>query len=178
MEASLSHLPAPDTQEQGSHHGIDCVLKVGNQLDRQRRKSPPASAADKPRNRNAFFLELREQLNGISPVRGNLLIASLVTTDRTGRPQEGEEIDLTGKKRCLVFPNRLTCVRVGKLNVSAPCPRGGRLWAAQTFGPASLRGLVILLRSIFYLVISPTLISSVRLPRKYHHLYPQLYWSR
>jgi hypothetical protein len=178
MEASLSHLPAPDTQKQGSHHGIDCVLKVGNQLDRQRRKGPPASAADKARNRNAFFLELREQLNGISPVGGNLAIASLLATDRTGRTEKREKIDPTGKKRFLVFPNRLACVRVGKLNVSAPCPRGGRLWAAQTFGPASLRGLVILLRSIFYLVILPTLISSVRLPRKYHHFYPQLYWGR
>jgi hypothetical protein len=161
MKALLSHLPALDAQEQGSYGGIHGVLKVGNQLDRQRRKGPPASAAHKTRNRNAFFPELREQLNGISPVGGNLPIASRFTTDGTGRPKEGEKIDLTGKKSFLVFPNRLNCVRVGKLNLSAPCPRGDRLWAAQTFGPASLRGLVILLRSIPYLVISPTLISSV-----------------
>ena len=134
MKALLSHLPAPDTQEQGSHHGIDRVLKVGNQLDRQRRKGPPASAADKARNRNAFFPELREQLNGISPVGGNLPIASLLTTDRTGRPKEGEKIDLTGKKALLVFPNRLQCVRVGKLNLSAPCPRGAGFGLLKPFG--------------------------------------------
>jgi hypothetical protein len=96
METSLSHLPALDTQEQGSHHGIDRVLKVRNQLDRQRRKGPPASAAHKPRNRNAFFPELREQLNGISPVGSNLPIARLLTTDRTRRPKEGEKIDPSG----------------------------------------------------------------------------------
>jgi hypothetical protein len=134
MKALLPHLPALDAQEQGSYRGIHGVLKVGNQLDRQRRKSPPASAADKTRNRNAFLPELREQLNGISPVGGNLAIASLLTTDRTGRPQEREEIDLTGKKRFLVFPNRMQCVRVGKLNLSAPCPQGADFGLLKPLG--------------------------------------------
>jgi len=134
MKAFLPHLPALDAQEQGSYHGIHGVLMVGNQLNRQRRKSPLASAAHKTRNRNAFFPELRKQLNGISPVGGNLPIATLLTTDRTRRPQEGEKIDLPGKKRFLVFPNRLKGVRVGKLNLSAPCPRGGRLLASTPLG--------------------------------------------
>ena len=134
MKAPMPHLPALDAQEQGSYHGIHGVLMVGNQLNRQRRKSPLASAAHKTRNRNAFFPELRKQLNGISPVGSNLPIASPLTTDRTRRPQEGEKIDLPGKKRFLVFPNRLQCVRVGKLNLSAPCPRGGRLLASTPLG--------------------------------------------
>ena len=103
-------------------------------MDRQQRKGPPASAADKTRNRNAFFLELREQVNGISPVGGNLPIAIRLTTDRTGRSKEGEKIDLTGKKRFFVFPNRLKCVNVGKLNFAAPCPRGGRLLDSTPVG--------------------------------------------
>ena len=77
------------------------------------------------------------------------------------------EINLAGEKRLLVFPNRLKCVRKRKLNLSAPCPRGGRRRAAQTFGTASLRDLVILLRSISYPAISPSLIPSVKLPSKF-----------
>ena len=104
MKAFLPHLPALDAQEQGSYHGIHGVLMVGNQLNRQRRKSPLASAAHKTRNRNAFFPELRKQLNGISPVGGNLPIATLLTTDRTRRPQEGEKIDPPGKIKIPCIP--------------------------------------------------------------------------
>jgi len=134
MKALLPHLSAPQAQEQSSYHGIHSVLMVGNQLNRQRRKTPLPSTAHKTRNRNAFLLELREQVNSISPVGGNLPTTTLLTTDRTGRPKEGEKIDLTGKKGFLVFPNALVCVRVGKLNLSAPCPRGGRLWALTPWG--------------------------------------------
>ena len=135
---------------------------VGNQLGRQRRKRSQPAAAHKPRNRNAIFLKLREQVSGIAPVGGNRSIATRLAADRAARTYEREKIDLAGKKRLLVFPNRLKCVREGKLNLSAPCPQGGRLRAAQTFGTASLRVLVILLRSIAYLAISPNLISSVK----------------
>jgi len=114
MKALLPHLSAPQAQEQSSYHGIHSVLMVGNQLNRQRRKTPLPSTAHKTRNRNAFLLELREQVNSISPVGGNLPTTTLLTTDRTGRPKEGEKIDLTGKKGFLAFPNGLVCVRVGK----------------------------------------------------------------
>jgi hypothetical protein len=134
MKALLSHLPALDAQKQSTYHRIHGVLMVGNQLDRQHRKRSLPSAAHKTRNRNAFFLELREQVNGVSPVRANLTVATLLTTDRTGQANEGEKIDFLGKKRFLVFPNARVCVRVGKLNLSAPCPRGGRLWALTPWG--------------------------------------------
>lgn len=175
MKALLSHLPALQAQEQCSYHRIHGVLMVGNQLDRQYRKSPLPAAADKTGNGNAFFLELREQVNGVSPVGANLTVATLPTTDWAGRAKVRGKIDFLGKKRFLVFPNALVCVRVRKLNLSAPCPRGGRLRAAQTFGSVSLRDLVVLPRSIPDLGISSTLISSVNLSRKYHSPYPNHY---
>jgi hypothetical protein len=68
MEALLPHLPASDAQEQGSYHSVQGVLKVRDQLDRQERKGFTPFIAEKAGNRNAFFLKLGEQLNGISPV--------------------------------------------------------------------------------------------------------------
>jgi len=127
MKALLSHLPALQAQEQSPDHGIHGVLIVGNQLARQYGKGPLLLIAKKAGNRNALFLELREQVNGISPVGSNLPVAILLATDRTGRSKEREKINLTGKKKFLVFPNRFVCVRVGKLDFSAPCPQGGRL---------------------------------------------------
>jgi len=134
MKALLSHLPALDAQEQRSYHRIHGVLMVRNQLDRQHRKRPLPAAADKTCNRNALFLELREQVNGVSPVRGDLAVALPLAAEWAGRAKEGEKIDFLGKKRFLVFPNARVCVRLGKLNLSAPCPRGGRLWALTPWG--------------------------------------------
>jgi hypothetical protein len=54
----------------------------------------------------------------------------LLPTDGAGRSDEGGKINPAGKKRFLVFPNRLACVRVGKLNRSATLPTGGRSLAA------------------------------------------------
>ena len=167
MVPLLPPLAALKAQEQSAEHGVDGVLMVGNQLGRQRRERPQPACAHKPRNRNALFPEVRKQLNGIAPVWGNRSIATGLAANRTARPKEGEKIDLAGKKRFLVFPNRFKSVRVRKLNLSAPGPREGSLWAAQTLGSAFLRDLVILLRSISYLAISPSLISSVKLPCKF-----------
>jgi len=178
MQALLSHLPVVENQEQGSYHGIHGVLKVGDQLARQYGKGSLPLVAEEAGNRNALFLELWEQVNGVSPVGGNLPVTVLLATDRTGSPNEREKINLTGEKRFLVFPNGLVCVRVRKLNLSAPCPPGGRLRAAQTFGTASLRVLVILPRSIINLVISPALISPVALPCKYNTPYSNHYRGR
>jgi hypothetical protein len=123
-----------ENQEQGSYHSIHTVLKVGDQLGRQERKGALPFIAEKASNRNALFLELREQVNGISPVGCNLPVASLLVTDRTGRAKEREKVNLTGKKRFLVFPNALVCVRVRKLDFSAPCPLGSRRTALTPLG--------------------------------------------
>jgi len=116
MQALLSHLPVVENQEQGSYHGIHGVLKVGDQLARQYGKGSLPLVAEEAGNRNALFLELWEQVNGVSPVGGNLPVTVLLATDRTGSPNEREKINLTGEKRFLVFPNGLVCVRVRKLN--------------------------------------------------------------
>lgn len=68
IEAFLPHLPASDAQEQGSYHSVQGVVKVRDQLDRQERKGSTPFMAEKSGNRNAFFLKLWEQLNGISPI--------------------------------------------------------------------------------------------------------------
>ena len=134
MKTFLPHLPALQYQEQGPYHSIHGVLEVGDQLGRQYRKGLFPLIAEKTGNRNALFLKLREQVNGISPVGGNLSVAILLATDRADRSKERDKINLTGKKRFLVFPNALVCVRVGKLDFSAPCPQGGRLMALTPWG--------------------------------------------
>jgi len=116
MKTLLSHLPVAENQEEGSDHGIHGVLKVGDQLGRQQRKGALPFIAQKAANRNALFPELRKQVNGISPVGGNSPIAILLATNRTGRAKERDKVNLAGKKRFLVFPNALVCVRVRKLD--------------------------------------------------------------
>jgi hypothetical protein len=165
-EALLTPLPALKRQEQGPDHCTDRVLKVGDQLDRQKGKGPSLLPAEKTSNGDLLFSKLREELNSIPPIRGDLSITVRMAADGAHRSNGGRKINLTGQKRFPVFPKGLEFVKVGELNFSAPCPQGGRLWAAQTFRPASLLGLVIFPRSIPYLAHSPTLISSVRVPRK------------
>jgi hypothetical protein len=138
-ETPLAHLPTPKTHKQRPHHRTDRVLKVGYQLDREQRKGPAVPWAQKARNGNSLLLEVRKQLNGIPPVRGNLSIAIKIATDRAERPNKGEKIDLTGQKRFFVFPNRLESVKVGKLNCSAALLTRGQVFALpRTFRPASL----------------------------------------
>jgi len=134
MKTLLSHLSALQHQEQGPYHGIHGVLMVWNQLGRQYGKGRLPLIAEKTGNRNALFLELREQVNGISPVGGNLPVATLLATDGTVRSKERDKVNLAGKKNFLVFPNALVCVRVGKLDSSAPCPHGSRLTALTPLG--------------------------------------------
>jgi len=165
-EALLTHLPVLKRQEECPDHCTDCILKVGDQLDRQVGKGPSLLPAHKACNRGLLFPKLREELNGIPPIRGDLSITVRLAADGAVRSNGGRKINLTGQKRFPVFPKGIEFVKVGELNLSAPRSQGGGLLAAQTFGPASLLGLVIFSRSIPYLAHSSTLISSVRLPRK------------
>ena len=173
-EALLSPLSALKRQKQGPDHRTDRILKVGDQLDRQGGKGPSPLPAHKASNGDPFLPELREELNGIPPIGGDLSIAIRTIADGAKGSNGGRKINLTGEKRFPVFPKGFEFVKVGELNLSAPCSQGGRLLAAQTFRPASLLGLVIFPRSIPYLAHSPTLISSVRTPRKsfspYRHI--------
>ncbi len=166
MEPSLSHLPTCMAQKKRPQDGLCGVLKVGDQLHRQHRKGARAPSAQEASNGDASLLECREQLNRIPPVGSDFSVAMFSSTDGAGRANKGGEVDPSGEEQFLIFPNRLTSVRVGKLNFSSPCLRGGGLWAAHTVGPASVQPSVILLRSLPYLVNSPTLIPSVKLHRK------------
>ena len=138
IEALLAHLPVLKRQEQGLDHRTDRVLKVGDQLNRQKGKSSSPFPAHKARDGDLLLPEFGEQLNDMPPVRGDLSIAIRTVADGAQGSNGRKKINLTGKKRFLVFPKGLEFVKVGELNFSAPCFQGGRLWAAQTFGPASL----------------------------------------
>ena len=177
-EALLTHLSPLKRQKQGSDHRTDRVLKVGDQLDRQGGKGPSPLPAYKTSNGNLLLPELGEELNGIPPIWGDLSIATRTAADRADRSNGGRKINLTGEEGFSVFPKGLEFVKVGELNFSAPGSQGGRLWAAQTFRPASLLGLVIFPRSIPYLAISSILISSVKTLRKRPFLYCELYLGR
>jgi hypothetical protein len=177
-EALLTHLSVLKRQEQRPNHGTDRVLKVRNQLDRQEGKGSSLLPAHKACNGDLLFPKLREELNGIAPIGGELSIAIRTAADRADRSNGGRKINLTGEKGFSVFPKSLEFVKVGELNFSAPCSQGGRLWAAQTFRPASLLGLVIFPRSIPYLTHSPTLTSSVMTARKHSYPYRPLYRGR
>ncbi len=160
----LTHLSVLKRQEQGPDYRTDRVLEVRDQLDRQEGKGVFPFPAEKTSNGDLLFPKFREEVNGKPPIGGDLSIAIRTATDGADRSNGGRKIDLTGQKRFAVFPKGPEFVKVGELNVSAPRSQGGRLLAAQTFGPASLLGLVIFPWSIPYLTHSPTLISSVRSP--------------
>jgi hypothetical protein len=165
-EALLTHLPVLKCQEECPDHCTDRILKVGDQLDGQEGKGPSLFPAHKACNGDLLFPELREELNGIPPIRGDLPITVRMAADGALRSNGGRKINLTGQKRFPVFPKGFEFVKVGELNLSAPRSQGGGLLAAQTFGSASLLGLVIFPRSIPYLAHSSTLISSVSSPRQ------------
>jgi len=134
MKALLSPAPASQPQEQGPQDCIRRVLVIGNQLERQQGEGLREPSAQEPRNGNPFLRKRRKQLHRIPPVGGDLSVAVLVSTDGAGRPDKGGKINPPGQKRFLVFPNRLVCVRVGKLNRSAALPTGGRSLALTPFG--------------------------------------------
>ena len=166
-EALAPYLPILKAQQHGGDHRHHRVLEVGDQLDREKGEGSLVLAAEKPRNGDLFLLEPGEQFNGIAPIRLDHSIAVKLSADRAGRSNGSGEIDTAGKERFLVFPKGLEFVNVGQLDFSVPCSQGDRLWAAQTFGPVSLLGLVILPRSIPYLANPPTVPSPVRIPHKF-----------
>ncbi|RLB10930.1 MAG: hypothetical protein DRG63_13465 [Deltaproteobacteria bacterium] len=63
----------------------------------------------------------------------------LLATERTDRAKDGVKIDLARKKRFFIFPNRFICVRVDKLNVSAPCSQGAGTTAPKPFACSPVR---------------------------------------
>ena len=117
-------------------------------------------------NQNPALVKVREQFNGVVPVGRDLPIAIKTATQRTLSTQVGGKINPAGPKPFSVFPKALEAVKVGTLYFSAPRSQGGGFWAAQTFRSAPLQSLVISTRSIPYLAISTSSISSVSKPGK------------
>jgi hypothetical protein len=134
MEAPLPCLPAVQAQEQCPQERTGRVLEIGNQLDGQQGQGCPPPSTQEASNGNAFLRKPWKQLNRVPPVGSDLTVAVLLSTDGAGGSDDGGKVNPPGKKRFLVFPNRLTCVRVGKLNCSATLPTGGRSLALTPLG--------------------------------------------
>lgn len=131
IKAPLPHFPASQPQEQCPQERTGRVLEIRNQLDGQQGQGSSAPSAQKASNGNALLRKPWKQLNRIAPIGGDLPIAALFPADGAGRSDDGGKVNPAGKKRFLVFPNRLTCVRVWKLNLSAALPTGGRSSVAR-----------------------------------------------
>jgi len=168
--ALLTHLPKSKGHKQCPDHRIDGVEKVRDQLNRQEGKGRVPSPACKAGNGYLLLSKFRENFDHIAPIRGDFPVAARTVADGAHRSDRRGKIDPTGKKGLTVFPKGLEFVNIRKLNFSAPCSQGERLWAPQTFGPVSLLGLVIFPRSIPYLAHSAPFISSVKIPCKYQSL--------
>lgn len=56
----FTHLPVQNATQKGSNHCVDGVLKIGNQLNGQQRKSAPFLSTQKPSDGDFFFPELRK----------------------------------------------------------------------------------------------------------------------
>ena len=134
METPLPSIPAAQTQKQGSQDRVGRVLQIGNQLDGQQGHGSSAPSTQETRNGNPFLLEDRKQLNRIAPVGSDRPAAMFLAANGANRSEEGGKINPTGKKRFLVFPNRAICVRIGKLNLSAPCPQGAGFGLLKPLG--------------------------------------------
>jgi len=123
-KTDVTQLPTGNTQQESPDDCVGSVLKVGNQLDGQQRKRPLMPLTQKAGNGHLFFLKLRKQINGISPVGINFLITMAIPTDGTFGANIRQKIDWIRKEGLFVFPNSLEFVKVGELNFSAALPTG------------------------------------------------------
>jgi len=82
-------------------------------LNGEQGKSRPFPPAQKTSNGNPFLLKARKQIDGVAKIGGNLPVAIHFAADGADRPKVGGKIDSVGYKRFLVFPNRITFVKVG-----------------------------------------------------------------
>jgi hypothetical protein len=138
----LTRLPTGNAQKQGPDDCADSVLKIGDQLDGQQRKSLPTLLAQKAGNGNLFFPKFRKQINGISPVGIDLLITIKTATDGAGGTNIALKLKPLGKEGVFVFPNRLEFINIGDLNSSTALPTRTQVSGLpQTVSPSSFAGL-------------------------------------
>ena len=81
MEALPAHLPELKGQKQGPDHRTDRVVKVRNQLNRQQGKGLSLPPTHKAGNGDLLLPESGKELNGMSPIGGNLSIAIRMVAD-------------------------------------------------------------------------------------------------
>lgn len=89
IEAPLTLLPISKSQQHDSEHRIDCVLKVGDQLNRQQRKAALPPAANKSGDGHPHLVKPGKQLNGISPVCSDRSVTLKTAADRTSAADNG-----------------------------------------------------------------------------------------
>jgi hypothetical protein len=118
-------------------------------------------ATQKPGDWNPFFPENRENVDDIAFVRGNLPVTVVVAADRTCGPNYLRKINLILDKRFFIFPDTLECVNKRQLYRFTALSSRRQVFGSETYGPASLRRVVIILRLISHLDNLPPVISSV-----------------
>ena len=100
--------------QQCPDHGCQCVLAIGNQLDRQQGKCSMGGFAQETCNRNLFFLE-RKKINRKPVIFLNPTITSYFPAQGAFDADETAKINLSLKKGSFVFPDIRVCVRKDKL---------------------------------------------------------------
>jgi len=159
----LTSLPVEKSIKQRANHGRCRIQHIRDQLVRKQGKGHILLATQKSGNWNPFFPENRENVDDIAFVRGNLPVTVVVAADRAGRPNYLRKINLALDKRFFIFPDTLECVNKRQLYRFTALSSRMQVFGSETYGPASLRRVVIFLRSISYLDNLPSFISLVTL---------------
>ena len=162
-KAFHASLPVEKPIKQCANHGRYRVQQIWDQLVREQGKGHILLATQKSGDWNPFFPENRENVDDIAFVRGNLPVTIVVATDRACRSDHLREINLALDKRFFIFPDTLECVNKRQLYRFTALSSRGQVFGSETYGPASLRRVVIFLRSISYLDNLPSFISLVTL---------------
>ena len=159
----LTSLPVEKPIKQCADHGRCRIQHIWDQLVRKQGKGHILFATQKSGDWNPFFPENRENVDDIAFVRGNLPVTVVVAADRAGRPNYLRKINLALDKRFFIFPDTLECVNKRQLYRFTALSSRMQVFGSETYGPASLRRVVIFLRSISYLDNLPSFISLVTL---------------
>jgi hypothetical protein len=154
-------LPVEKAKKQCANYGRCRVQHIRDQLVRKQGKGHILFATQKSGDWNPFFPENRENVDDIALVRVNLPVTVVVAADRACRPNYLRKNNLAMNKRFFIFPDTLECVNKRQLYRFTALSSRRQVFGSETYGPASLRRVVIFLRSISYLDNLPPFISSV-----------------
>jgi len=156
-------LPSEKSEKQCADHGRCRVQHIRDQLVRKQGKGHILLTTQISGDWNPFFPENRENFDDIAFVRGNLPVTIVVAADRAGRSNYLRKINLALVKRFFIFPDTLECVNKRQLYRFTALSSRKQVFGSETLWSASLRRVVIFLRSISYLDNLPSFISLVTL---------------